>query len=255
MNEESIPMDCTQFEEILSDLNRPEITGTALRESALAHAESCSRCAKLLAEAESLDQGFRALAAVERDLRAPERVEAIVLQEFRRRRDAVSGRRIGRQATLGIAAAILLVVGVSLHHWVARSSGSESVAQTPAAGSAPSPTKNSAEMRARVAAQPETSISVESEERGQEVESAPLSEQNDSEDAFMPLPYADEPAALDGGAVVRVEMPRAALASFGMPVAAMEGDGTVQADLVVSEDGTPQAIRLVSQDEAGGSPQ
>jgi hypothetical protein len=35
----------------------------------------------------------------------------------------------------------------------------------------------------------------------------------------------------------------------------MEGDGTVRADLIVSADGTPQAIRLVSQDDANGAAQ
>jgi hypothetical protein len=47
-----------------------------------------------------------------------------------------------------------------------------------------------------------------------------------------------------------VEMPRAALASLGLPVAAMESDTTVRADLIVSADGTPQAIRLVPQGSA-----
>ena len=73
-------------------------------------------------------------------------------------------------------------------------------------------------------------------------------EMDDAEYAsFQPLPYADDPSTLEDGAVVRVEMPRAALASFGLPVAAMESDDTVRADLIVSADGTPQAIRLVSQ--------
>jgi hypothetical protein len=255
MSEESIRMDCAKFDQILPDLNRPEMRGTALREGALAHAESCHRCARLLAEAESLNQALRSLAAEENGLRAPERVEANLVREFRRGIAAVSRRKIRWQAAIGIAAAILLAVGVSLHHRAARSSGSGSVAQTPSVKSPLSPTTNSADLRTSVAIPPQAFISSAPEERRRAVESAPSSEQSDTEDAFMPLPYADDPAALDDGAVVRVEIPRAALASFGLPVAAMEGDGTVRADLVVSEDGTPQAIRLVSQDEASGSPQ
>jgi len=57
---------------------------------------------------------------------------------------------------------------------------------------------------------------------------------------------ADDPAALEGGAIVRVTLPRSALRSFGLPVTESDGTERVFADLLVSEDGTPQAIRLVS---------
>ena len=36
--------------------------------------------------------------------------------------------------------------------------------------------------------------------------------------ANIPLPYADDPAALEGGAMVRVALPRSALASYGLAV-------------------------------------
>ena len=56
-------MDCSQFQKIVHDLERPGTEGFALRESALAHAESCSQCAPLMTGAESLDAALRALAA------------------------------------------------------------------------------------------------------------------------------------------------------------------------------------------------
>ena len=43
-------MDCSQFEKIVHDLDRPGTEGFALRESALAHAESCSHCAPLMTD-------------------------------------------------------------------------------------------------------------------------------------------------------------------------------------------------------------
>jgi hypothetical protein len=45
---------------------------------------------------------------------------------------------------------------------------------------------------------------------------------------------------------VRVTLPRSALPSFGLPITESDGTDRVFADLLVSEDGTPQAIRLVS---------
>ena len=66
----------------------------------------------------------------------------------------------------------------------------------------------------------------------------------------MPLPYAYDPSELEGGAVVRVVLPRAALVSYGLPVEGMGVGDNVTADLVLSQDGTPQAIRLVARANA-----
>ncbi len=70
---------------------------------------------------------------------------------------------------------------------------------------------------------------------------------NEYAEEFVPVPYAEDPAALEGGAIVRVTLPRSALASFGLPITESDGADRVSADLIVSQDGTPQAIRLVSQ--------
>jgi hypothetical protein len=63
----------------------------------------------------------------------------------------------------------------------------------------------------------------------------------------VPLPYAYDPSELEGGAVVRVVLPRSALISYGLPIEGMGVSEQVTADMVVSQDGTPQAIRLVRQ--------
>ena len=66
---------------------------------------------------------------------------------------------------------------------------------------------------------------------------------------FTALPYADDPSMVEGGAVVRVVLSRAALASLGVSTDGIENAEQIPADLVVSPDGTPEAIRLVSQNE------
>ena len=63
---------------------------------------------------------------------------------------------------------------------------------------------------------------------------------------FLPLTYGDVPTA--DGQIVRLEVPRAALASFGLgPLDGLEGaiSGTVQADVFVGEDGIARAVRFV----------
>jgi hypothetical protein len=62
---------------------------------------------------------------------------------------------------------------------------------------------------------------------------------------FVPLAAGASTAPLDGGQVVRVEAPRAALASLGLPVDARRAGEKVKADLLLAHDGTPQAIRFV----------
>ena len=64
---------------------------------------------------------------------------------------------------------------------------------------------------------------------------------------FLPLAYSSVP--LSGGQMIRLEVPRAALASFGLtpPEAAEAGQssGTVLADIVVGDDGLARAVRFV----------
>lgn len=60
---------------------------------------------------------------------------------------------------------------------------------------------------------------------------------------FIPVPYR-EAIPPEGGYVVRVEMPRSALVTFGVP-AYGQGTEMVQADLVLGFDGVAHAVRVV----------
>ena len=62
---------------------------------------------------------------------------------------------------------------------------------------------------------------------------------------FVPLNAGANSVPLDGGQVVRVEAPRAALASLGLPVDARRANEKVKADLLLAHDGTAHAIRFV----------
>jgi hypothetical protein len=64
--------------------------------------------------------------------------------------------------------------------------------------------------------------------------------------AFLPLIYSNVP--ITNGQLVRLAVPRAALASFGLAPAELvdsPSPGTVIADVVVGEDGLARAIRFV----------
>jgi hypothetical protein len=220
--EEVNRMDCGQFEEVVHDLDRPGTPGLAMRETALGHAEACSRCARLMTEAESLDFSLQSLAVRDASSHAPPHIESSLIREFRRQKAASSRRRMQwGMAALGTVAAVLLALGISLRH-----------AGTPAAN-----TRLASGVSAEVAGTSPEGIEVAE------------NQSNDSENAtaFVSLPYATDPETLEGGAVVRVLLSRSALASLGLPVANMEATEQIPADIVLSEDGAPQSIRLVSQ--------
>lgn len=62
---------------------------------------------------------------------------------------------------------------------------------------------------------------------------------------FIPLTHGGGFAAGEGAHVVRVEVPRTALARFGLPVNAESSDRRVKADVLLGEDGIARAIRFV----------
>jgi len=222
-SEEFNQMDCSQFQAVLHDLDRSEMRGVALRELALAHAEGCYRCAYLITESEALDSSLRTLANRSANLEAPPRVESAVLAEFRQQKATLRQRKMRlRIAVLATAAAVLLTLGVSLHY-----------------------------REKLIVSAPPAHASVASSAAGQEITEVADNQSADQENAtdFVPLPSATDPGTLDGGAVVRVLLSRTALASLGLPVANMGAAEQVPADILLSEDGSPQAIRLVSQEQ------
>jgi hypothetical protein len=237
-------MDCAQFQEVLHELDRPGTEGAMLCERALAHAESCSDCATLLTEVESLDFALRQVATQSAESQAPQRLETLLLQEFRREKSARASRGVRWQlAALGVAAAVLLALGLSLNrqHLVTR--GDANSAQISTQTVAQAPNNSAVATTAAPAADGNTQASRHSTQTAQ-------ADDAEYATAYMPLPYAYDPSELEGGAVVRVVLPRATLVSYGLPVEGLGVGEQVTADMVVSQDGTPQAIRLVAQANA-----
>lgn len=230
MNEGTMPMDCARFEEILADIDRKGTRGAELRDLALAHAELCGRCGLRMIESESLDFALKSLAANDSERGALARVEAAVLQRFRREKGVAARRRLRWQiAALGAAAGVLLAFGVSVFRRSTPVSHQTAAANVPAnRGVLARPTPTVIPSNRVMPARDEGAV---------------------GEGDFVMLPDSDDPATLDGSAVVRVTLPRSALASFGLPMTSITSTENVSADLVVSEDGTPEAIRLVAQQD------
>ncbi|HTU32782.1 MAG TPA: hypothetical protein VMF66_03155 [Candidatus Acidoferrum sp.] len=271
-------MNCAEFDEIVHDLDRRgtasgptgggvgsaskavgptgngiEPAGTSvLSDAVFVHAESCSRCARLLTEIEGLNFALRAIAARDAQEQAPATVETALLQAFREQagstRDpdvASSSQQAGKLRSYGwyaavasVAAVILFTVGL-MRGWgptaprQPSSSSSGEVAGT-SSGSEAAPISPESQGTKNAPGVPSQSAQV------------PTTAEEDAT-AFYALPYADDSASIEGGAVIRVSVSRSALVSWGLPVPSMGGAAPIPADLLVSADGTPQAIRLVSE--------
>jgi hypothetical protein len=241
MREGRIHMDCGQFRKVVGELDRSS-GEVELSEEALLHAESCNSCAALLTETESLDFALRRIAGEASRSAAPPRVEAALLQEFRRTHaTSAHGRLQRRTAAFGVAAALLLAAGLALRHRsVPISEPARAIEIGLQAGAGPS-------QRNEIPAQ-NIPLNAEPVKPGNgAVPSSQSTGKTEVAQEFTPLPYADDPSMIEGGAVVRVIMSRSALASFGVPLSGVEGRERFPADLVVSADGTPEAIRLVAE--------
>jgi len=172
----------------------------------------------------------------------------LLLQEFRRETAASASRGVRWQlAAFGIAAAVLLALGLSLHRQHLAAPGGVNATQTSA--------QNAGQTSGQASDNPATTktpLAATNSSSQAAVDSAGATVSDDGEyaTAYMPLPGAYDPSELEGGAVVRVVLPRAALVSYGLPVEGMGVADHVTADMVVSQDGTPQAIRLVAQANA-----
>jgi hypothetical protein len=268
-------MNCSRFEEIVHDLDRPGYCETELRESALAHAESCGRCAQLMTDAESLDFSLHSLATREGQYAMPAHLESALLGAFRNERQ-VDARYKRRRllAMFGAAAALLLAVAGAAYHRISverngdRGGQNISTASNAPNGDAPAANRSGKDSLTPVATNTAAANS-RSQSNGQSAAgtsaakaagrtlktAAPAggSDANGNEemaDAFVQLPYADDPTAIQNGSVVRVVLSPAGLASLGLPVTAIGSGESVPADLLLSEDGTPQAVRLVAASSA-----
>lgn len=86
---------------------------------------------------------------------------------------------------------------------------------------------------------------VQSVRRSTVNESRMASTGNEIATDFMPVSYGDNLNEIDNGRIVRVEMPRSALAQFGLPVNMDRANERIKADVLIGDDGMARAIRFV----------
>ena len=232
-------MTCKEFRDVAHELLHAENVSVESVRLGLAHTLVCEDCAAYLAAERMLDEQLGELAAFHAESEAPPRVELALLDEFRARWnrkltkraafwEAATSRRWAGPAVLAAAAVALLVVG-ALHHRNASNSTAHTL------------TPQASPVRSQAAPTPAALLALPTADSAQTA-SADAAWSN----GFVALPDSATGDSLDGGAILRIEMPASALASLGLPTTGAEGDQLIPADVVVGQDGTLRAIRLAT---------
>jgi hypothetical protein len=233
-------MKCEEFEAIGLDAERDVSLSELERAAAREHAIVCSRCAALQDSWQTARVELQAFAEATATVEAPGRVEMRLRQEFRVQYGATKTRRVAVMAAWALAAAALLIGAVSWGNWrknqkeeAARHLGAPQKPAQPAAQNGGAKTSNA---------------NLENDAKGPQQGSAKsdsfetLVADNDLNN-FTLLPGV-LPAEADDAAIVRVRMQRGALGALGLPVNEERASEWIQVDLLVGNDGLPQAVRL-----------
>ncbi|MEK6279898.1 MAG: hypothetical protein AABN95_06050 [Acidobacteriota bacterium] len=261
-------MNCQSFENSVTDLARRHPFEATALEEVLAHSESCAACALRLEEQRSLSLGLRSLAEEMKAVPTPAQVEARLLEAFRGQ-VLLPGRAQGTtRRWIAVAAAAVLLVAFGLIALRLTSTpaplpiraGEQKPFETVATHQvAPGPLTTSTPVLSfnqdkRVRPGNRTSrrpaAKLVAKHRPKPTQDPGLTAVNANAVAevmtdFMPLGDTSTANLQEGAQMVRVEMPRYAMARFGLPVNMERYDERVKADLWVSVDGLARAIRFV----------
>jgi hypothetical protein len=261
-------MTCREMEPLLRDMAmEPQSTESqSVPSGAAAHLEACPRCTAQLERERRLTASLAALAGSLELCEVPVGVEARLLAAFREHsRDRSKRRPVVQLAArtplswvAGSAAIIILSLGVALGIVLMGRQPSEAPVEPPVTPAASLPNPPAAEPSptadpARPFGQRPVNVppSADATPAGSPVAMArPAAEQSDLQppqvgSGFVPLFYGGDPQLLEAGQVWRVEMPRSALQSVGMPVVEESRAGRIQVDILLGEDGIARAMRLV----------
>jgi hypothetical protein len=223
-------MKCEEFEAMGLDAERDASLSEAERAAAREHVNSCSRCAALQDSWLAARMELRSLADATSQHQAPARVEMRLRQEFRTQHHTVKTRRAAVIAAWALAAAAVLVGAVSWINW--RMNQHPGVASHPGAQSNP----------ANLAASGNGGAKQQAPDQNPGANLETLLADNELGD-FTLLPGV-LPSDTDDAAIMRVRMQRSALGSLGLPVSEENASDWIQVDLLVGNDGLPQAVRL-----------
>lgn len=271
-------MNCHEFENLVVDLARGAVADSSLGTRCWAHAANCPQCADRLLAQEKLTAGLEALTTRTDAMRAPERFEARLRSEFRAQfskeehlperptrwvAPSLRWMNLSRWAWSGAAAMLLLSIAGILAVQYQPELPVNTTAQNATvpkgaelskpietrSTSVPAVSKKVSTTGGLVAGSVPKSHTSTIEKKNSKSPTKPTfrsTTQDELATNFYPLPYGSGLSLDEGWEIVRVSMPRSALATLGVPMAGEQSSSaTIKADLVLGEDGMARAIRFV----------
>lgn len=252
-------MNCTSFREVVHEMDRDGLLDGSAYDAAVAHAQICRRCARLLFQLRQLDASLKALVRADFHCGTSARAHGQLLRAFR---EQVPAGRYRQRAIgwLSAAAAVLILAGAVFlmrrrapaPGLAARSTPVSVLAAEPAA-----PASHAASGSGAAALKPESPgagkllaaaspARARGRKRVHKANAAAGSDQFEDLADFIPLPYTDDDSPLGAGEMVRVRLAQSTLGLLGFPVREDRASEPVTADLVIGQDGVARAIRFVS---------
>jgi len=201
-----------------------------------------------------LTRGLKALAAEMDQVEAPPEVELKLREAFRARKvvTPIASRRSSSRYWLpaAIAAMLLIAISVIAYRVNRRVTGDRQFAKQEHPQSAPTVNEEPRKQEQVAGVQEqEVSPSVPKPRHvrhtsARRPENTQLANHAEIATDFIPLSYMTAANLQDGGQIVRVELPRSALAKFGLPVN-LDRNEKVKADVLFGVDGMAHAIRFI----------
>lgn len=254
-------MNCNELMAVAGELVSEQLMDATQREQALEHAGSCVNCSKHLADERALIAAFQAMS---RDAgeQAPPRVEAAVLSAFREKHSAVPSIAPQKQSrrwryAVAAAAAIVIIIGMLAVVLTRSRDLKDQTASKESQDSKPEqlqtiplvtpslPVVREQIPRPVINNEPRAVKPVKHGPRPSLAAAHPNDKPTEIATDFIPLMDRASVEQMDGGQVMRVELPRSALMSFGLPMDMERATERVKADVVVGNDGLARAIRFV----------
>jgi hypothetical protein len=229
-------MNCRDFDEVVHGFVHMELLDVTVREAALEHAAHCALCAERMADATVLAEASQLLGESLRGDQAPPQIEAALLSAFRSHHRRTALQRKLEWASIGAAAAVLL-----LFVWLGN--GRQKAQSIPAPHKDVS-SQSELPLQAEVS-EPSKLVSRNSVPSTTTPEAVASVNESYLASDFVPVPYTGAIVADDPGMVVRVQLTRASLAQLGYPVAETPDEDLILADVLVGEDGWPRGVKLI----------
>jgi hypothetical protein len=230
-------MNCKEFEAVALEFVRGDLTEAPSQQNLLAHARTCANCARRLGAERLLTSVIEAVIAQDRERTAPQRIENALVVAFREQQKSSRSQRVRMTPVIvgAIAACLILAAGITL-----RRTEKPNVVTVKQALPAPAPVPVMAPVYREAKRRPPRTVR------------AGIRKQPNTKTAAVPreimtdfIPMIYDPHPIERGRVVRVRLPRTALAAFGLPVNEQQAEQPIRADVVLGEDGLARAIRFI----------